>query len=107
MGRERALSKPWKSRLATEKAFAAPIRQAITWPGELGCGATAFWNDRSYLVLAGPRRAFEQRPGRHDEPRRADAALERRVLEELLLQGMQPLRRGDALDGGDGSPLDL
>jgi hypothetical protein len=49
--------------------------------------------------------AVEQRLGRDDEARRADATLERGIFKEALLNGMQAVRFGDAFDGGDISAL--
>src|ERR1700730_2154 len=43
----------------------------------------------------------EQRLGRDDESRRAEAALQRRMLEEFLLHRVQFVTLGDALDGLD------
>src|SRR5215472_12548863 len=51
--------------------------------------------------------ALEERLRRHDEPGRADAALQRRMLEELLLDGVQRLAGGHALDGLDGASAHL
>src|SRR5262249_11336043 len=42
-----------------------------------------------------------------EETRRADAALQGRVLQELLLQRVQPLRRGQPLDRRDRAAFDL
>ena len=44
---------------------------------------------------------LQQRLGRHDEAGRADAALERGVFEERLLNGVQLAALGHALDGVD------
>src|SRR6266478_1772342 len=43
----------------------------------------------------------EQRLGRDDEPRRAEAALQRRMFQEFLLHRVQLVALGDALDGLD------
>ena len=43
----------------------------------------------------------EQRLRRDDEPRRAEPALQRGVLEELLLHRVQVIALGDALDRRD------
>lgn len=51
-----------------------------------------------------PRRIWiaHQKPfGRHDEPRRTEAALHARIRHERPLQRMKPFRRADALDGFD------
>src|SRR5579862_6379613 len=53
------------------------------------------------LGLARMRVMVEQRLGRHQEARRADAALQARVLEELLLQRMQLGALREALDRFD------
>src|SRR5262249_33939046 len=50
---------------------------------------------------------LEQGVAGHEESRRADAALEGGVLEEALLQGMERLALGQALDRFDPSPPDL
>src|SRR2546426_3802022 len=47
------------------------------------------------------RLRVQQRLGGDDEPRRADAALQRGMLEKLLLQRMKPLAVRDALDRRD------
>src|SRR5439155_15063856 len=57
------------------------------------------------LLFARARLRVEQRLGGHDETRRADPALQRRVFEKLLLHRMQPLALGNALDGRDALPL--
>src|SRR5262249_609145 len=59
------------------------------------------------LVLRRIRRALEQRLAGHQEARRADAALERCMLEELLLQRMELLALGQALDRLDAPAADL
>lgn len=47
-------------------------------------------------------RIAHQKPfGRHDEPRRTEAALHARIRHERPLQRMKPFRRADALDGFD------
>src|SRR5262249_51915698 len=51
-----------------------------------------------HFVLAWLGVLLQERFGRHDEAGRADAALQSRLFEKLLLQGMQPLRRRHALD---------
>src|SRR5439155_16401013 len=51
--------------------------------------------------------AIEQRLGRDEEARRAEAALQRRVLEELLLQRVQLLALSQALDRLDRLALGL
>ena len=51
--------------------------------------------------------AVQQRLGGDQEARCADAALQGRVVEELLLQGMQPFAFGDAFDGVDFAALRL
>src|SRR5262249_4546163 len=61
----------------------------------------------SDLGLARVGLALEERLGGHDEPRRADAALERGVLEEHLLDRVERLAPGRALDGVDPPPGDL
>ena len=54
------------------------------------------------------RAAFlDQRDGRHDHPRRAVAALERVMVVERLLHGMELAVRGEPLDGRDLGPVDL
>ena len=44
---------------------------------------------------------LEQRLGRDDKARRADATLQRRVFQELLLQRVQPFWPRHAFNGGD------
>src|SRR5262249_3452436 len=61
----------------------------------------------SDLVVTRVRRTLEQCLARHQEARRADAALERGVLEELLLQRMELLALGQALDRLDATAADL
>lgn len=47
-------------------------------------------------------RIAHQKPfGRHDEPRRTEAALHARIRHERPLQRMKPFRRAEALDGFD------
>src|SRR5438093_4499406 len=50
---------------------------------------------------------LEQSLTGHEEARRADPALERRVFQEALLQRMERLTFGHALDGLDSSPANL
>jgi len=45
--------------------------------------------------------SIKQGFGRDQKSRRADTALQTRVLEEFLLQRMEPRRIAEALDGGD------
>src|SRR6185295_4834252 len=49
--------------------------------------------------------AVEQRLGRHQESRRADAALQGRMGDEVALQGMKHLALGHALDRADALAL--
>src|ERR1700735_1333689 len=51
--------------------------------------------------------AVEQVLGRHHHARRAEPALEAVLLPEPLLERVQLAGRGQALDGGDGTPADL
>src|SRR5579885_1804003 len=51
------------------------------------------------LGLGRPRNLVEQRLGRHQEARRADAALQAGVLEEFALQHVQFGALGEPLDG--------
>src|SRR5579885_1361788 len=51
--------------------------------------------------------AVEQRLRGDQQARRAEAALQRRVLQELLLYGMQLAAGGEALDGLDRVPFGL
>src|SRR5262249_12515934 len=53
-----------------------------------------------YLFLARLGVLLQQCLGGDDEAWRANATLQSRVLEELLLERVQPLRRRDALDRG-------
>ena len=50
---------------------------------------------------------IQKRLGRDDEPGRADAALQRRVFEKLLLQWMQPFGRRHPFNRGHATPLNL
>src|SRR5260370_21275752 len=50
------------------------------------------------LRLGRVRIAIQQRFRRHQETRRADTALQARVLEELLLQDVQVIRGRESLD---------
>src|SRR2546426_452897 len=59
------------------------------------------------LGLRGVGHPLEQGFGGHEEPRGADAALERGALQELLLQRMERLAGGHALDGLDLLPTDF
>src|ERR1700730_6525126 len=59
------------------------------------------------LGLRRVERPLEQGLGRHEEPGGADAALERGALQELLLQRMERLAGGHALDGLDLLPTAL
>ncbi len=59
------------------------------------------------FALAGIGLAFEQRLGRDDEAGRAEAALQRPVLEELALDRMQFAALGNALDRCDRAALGL
>src|SRR5437868_15269510 len=59
------------------------------------------------LRLGGIGLPLEERLARHEEARRADAALERRALEEPPLERMQRLSPRHALDGLDPPPADL
>src|SRR5881409_2914973 len=61
----------------------------------------------SDLVLRRFGRALQQRLAGHQEPRRADPALQGRVLQEPLLQRMEPLALGHAFDRLDASAADL
>src|SRR6184192_2543747 len=61
----------------------------------------------SDLVLRRVRRALEEGFAGDQEARRADAALKRRMLEESLLQRMQRLALGHALDRLDAPAADL
>src|SRR6185295_10391727 len=51
------------------------------------------------LVGGGRRVLGQERDGGHDHPRRAEATLERAVLDEGLLDRMQRIALGQALDG--------
>src|SRR5712672_1934786 len=53
------------------------------------------------LFLGRVQVLVEQRLGRDDKSRRAEAALQRRMLEEFLLHRVQLVALGDALDGRD------
>src|SRR5436190_17455063 len=53
------------------------------------------------LLFARAAVRVEQRFGCNDQTLRADAALQRRVLEALLLQRIEPLALGDAFDRRD------
>src|SRR4051812_23700989 len=59
------------------------------------------------LFLGRVRVLVEQRLGRDDKARRAEAALQRRVFEEFLLHRMQLVAFGDALDRRDLAALGL
>src|SRR5262245_6671598 len=61
----------------------------------------------AYFRLGRLEIPLEQRLGRDEHARRADAALERGVLEELLLERMEPLPAGHALDRLDPPTPDL
>src|SRR4029077_15129326 len=58
-------------------------------------------------LLRGARFAIEQRLCRHDEAGRAEAALQRGLLEEGALHGVQLLATGDAFNGDDFRSLRL
>ena len=53
------------------------------------------------LLVGGLRRFVEQRACRHDVARNADAALQRRLVDERLLHRMQRGGAGEAFDGAD------
>src|SRR3954452_17328874 len=59
------------------------------------------------LFLGRVRVVVEQRLGRDDKARRAEAALQRRVFEEFLLHRMQPVALRDALDRRNTAALGL
>src|SRR5262249_21747388 len=59
------------------------------------------------LGVARVRVALQQRAAGHEEAGGADPALQRRVLEELLLQRVQRLAPGHALDGLDPAAVHL
>src|SRR2546423_6624962 len=59
------------------------------------------------LGLRGVGLLLEQRLAGHEKARRADAALERGIFQEALLQRMQRLALGHALDRLDPAPADL
>ncbi len=54
-----------------------------------------------HLGIGGLRIAVEQRLGAHDDPGDAVAALRGLLLDERVLQGMQPPGGAQALDGDD------
>src|SRR5262249_44964236 len=60
-----------------------------------------------HLRLRGIGQAVEQRLGRHQEARSADAALQSCVLEKFSLQGVQLLAVGETLDRDDLASLRL
>src|SRR6185503_11821895 len=66
-----------------------------------GAAAQVAGQPVAQLGLARVGVLLQQRLGGHQEARRADAALQRRVLDELALQRMQLVALGHALDGGD------
>src|SRR5437773_7331671 len=67
------------------------------------CAATEVAGDGlPDLVLGGVRVLGQKSLRRHDEPRRAVAALERTHLQEPLLERVQAVALGDAFDGFDG-----
>jgi hypothetical protein len=59
------------------------------------------------LVFAGMGVLIQQCLGRHNEPRRADAALQGGMFDELLLQRVQFVAIGHAFDGADLAAFDL
>jgi hypothetical protein len=58
-------------------------------------------------MLRRVRVPIQQGFGGYDKAGRANAALKGGVFQKLLLKGMEPSGRGDALDGDDGPPLGL
>src|SRR2546423_4270813 len=63
-----------------------------------GAAAEVAFEPVADLVVARSRVLVQEARGRHDHPRRAVAALQRMVLVERLLHGVQPTVRGQALD---------
>ena len=64
-----------------------------------GAAAEVVGEPESNLVLGGVGVLLQERLGGDDEARGADAALERGVLQECLLHGMESASLGDALNG--------
>src|SRR5579859_338858 len=88
----------WKSRIsAPRRRFGDRLDDLVV----AGAAAEIAHHPVFDLVLAGVRVAVQQRFRRHDLARRADAALEAAVIDEGLLQRMQLLALGHALDRGD------
>jgi len=72
-----------------------------------GAAAQVAGEEVAGFVLGRVGVLVQERLGSDDEARGADAALQGRPLEEALLQRVQGLGCGDALNGGDGTALHL
>src|SRR5690606_27488580 len=72
-----------------------------------GATAQVAFDGVADLVLGGWLLLLEEPDRRHDHPRRAVATLEPVTLPGALLDGVERTVVGEALDGGDGSPVGL
>src|SRR5438876_3112544 len=72
-----------------------------------GAAAEIAGNPIAHLGLGGVEGSVQQRLGSDQQPRRAEAALERRGLREFLLYGVELAAAGEALDGLDRMALGL
>src|ERR1019366_4862004 len=72
-----------------------------------GAAAQVAGQPVAYLALSWVLVVIQQGLRGDDQPRRAETALQRRVLEELLLHRVQHVAGGDALDRDDVTALGL